>query len=222
MYEIKLFSPTHVFFFVHNNKTDSFVVAGAGTYTTKDSQYLETLQFANFEFNPDGYRLSQKVIADTFYQSGISTNTDGTQTPNYHKFIKLKSLKEYNGPHVGTWSQVSSSYQEADGTSGSTTSATHTRYQLITPTHWMRINMKGKNFESAFGGTYTLKDNQVLLRIEFASVPQLKGVTSTIAQRLDNNKLYWSGKVTDNSGKVVSQYTDVFERASPLPVRVTR
>jgi hypothetical protein len=47
--EIKIISPTHVFFIVLNK--DSFAYAGAGIYTIEGNKYTEHLQYANVDIS---------------------------------------------------------------------------------------------------------------------------------------------------------------------------
>jgi hypothetical protein len=47
--EVKIISPTHVFFIVLNK--DSFAYAGAGTYTIEGNKYTEHLQYANVDIS---------------------------------------------------------------------------------------------------------------------------------------------------------------------------
>lgn len=86
--------------------------------------------------------------------------------------------KENHGPHVGTWNQLSSSFAMADGTKGSHTNATHIHYQIITPTHWMRIILHNNQFKNAFGGTYTMEGDKIIATVDNGSAPGMKGTTA--------------------------------------------
>ncbi len=208
--EIKVISPTHVFFMVFNK--DSFMYAGAGTYSIEGNKYTENLEYANFDFSSmKGFSFDYDVQGDKFMQKGILTMPDGTPQPINHTFTRVKSDKAYDGPHVGTWNQLSSSFTEENGNKGSHTNATHIRFQIITPTHWMRISTADNKFENAFAGTYTIDGNKMDFRIEYASFPAV-GSTAEITQRFEGNKAYWSGIVKDANGKQTIQFDDVFER----------
>jgi hypothetical protein len=208
--EIKIISPTDVFFMVFVK--DSFAVAGAGTYDTENNKYTEHLQYSNVDFSRiKGLTFDYNVQGDTFIQTGTLIMADGTQAPINHHFSRVKTDHAYNGPHVGTWKQLSSSYTDANGTKGSHTNATHIRYQIITPTHWMRISMANNQFENAFGGTYVLYGDKVIGNIDYASFPS-KGVVATWTERVEGNKLYASGVANDPTGKQLVQFEDVFER----------
>lgn len=213
--EIKIISPTHVFFYVQNKMRDSFAYAGAGTYTVNQNQYTEHLQHANFELQGGKGTFDYRVQGDTFHQKGVLVMADGTKGNVSHTFMRVKEPKRFEGAHVGTWNQLSSSYTSGDGSKGAHTNATHIRYQIITPTHWMRISKANNNFENAFGGTYTLEGNKMNVKIDYGSIPHIKGATVEITQRVEGNKLYWTGIGKDADGKKNIQFEDVFERVSP-------
>ena len=92
------------------------------------------------------------------------------------------------------------------------TNATHIRYQIITPTHWMRISLANGKFENAFGGTYTTSGDKQIIKVDFASDPSLLGATAELTQTFEGNKMTVSGPVKDAQGKQVNDITDVFER----------
>lgn len=211
--EIKIISPTHVFFFVHYLKPDTFAHAGAGTYTVSGDKYTENMQYADFDFGDAGNTYTYKVEGDKFYQKGVLTFKSGRQVSIDHVFTRVKSDKAFNGPHVGTWNQISSSFTMANGQKGTHTNATHIRYQVITPTHWMRISYANGKFENVFGGTYTLNGNEMNSSIDFSSLPFFGGTTA-IKQRQEGDKMYWSGVAKDRNGGLIVQFDDVFERVT--------
>ena len=209
--EIKIISPTHVFFIVLNK--DSFLFAGAGTYTIEGNKYTEHLQYANFDFSAmKGFTFDYNVQGDKFMQKGILTMPDGSQAPINHTFTRVKSDKAYDGPHVGTWNQLSSTYTDTSGAKHSHTNATHIRFQIVTSTHWMRISMHENKFENAMEGTYTMDGNKWKVTIDNASFPATGLAVEITSRQGGNNKMYWSGTVKDASGKQTNQFEDVFER----------
>jgi hypothetical protein len=155
--EIKIISPTHFFFYTRNTKEDTLTHTGAGTYTTNANKYTENLLYGNFDVKGLIAEYEYQVQGDRFKQKGILIFGDGTKVNINETYTKVNTGKGYNGPHVGTWNQLSSSFTMGDGTKQSHTNATHIRYQIITPTHWMRISMQNNQFENAFGGTYTME-----------------------------------------------------------------
>jgi hypothetical protein len=208
--EIKIISPTHVFFMVFNK--DSFLYAGAGTYTVEGNKYTEHMQYANFDFSTmKGFTFDYDVQGDKFMQKGTLTMPDGSQAPINHTFTRVKSDKAYDGAHVGTWNQLSSTYTDTSGTKHSHTNATHIRFQIVTPTHWMRISMRENKFENAMEGTYTMDGNKWKVMFDNASFPA-SGLNVDITSRQEGNKMYWSGTVKDASGRQTNQFEDVFER----------
>jgi hypothetical protein len=212
--ETKIISPTHVFFYVRNTKEDTMAYSGAGTYTTKGDKYTEHLQYANFKLKDSKPEFTFKVQGGLLKQQGKVVFADGTIANVNHTFTKVQGDKMNNGSHVGTWNQLSSSFTMPDGTKESHTNATHIRYQIITPTHWMRISLQNNQFENAFGGTYTMDGNKMVAKIDYGSMPGMKGAIVDITQRVEGNKLYWSGMVKDATGKQIGQFEDVFERVS--------
>ncbi len=212
--EIKIISPTHVFFYTRNTKGDTLAHTGAGTYTTNGNKYVEYMQYGNFETKGLKAEYNYEVGEDQFRQYGVLTLGDGTSYDINETYTRVKADQEYNGAHVGTWNQLSSSFTTEDGTKGSHTNATHIRYQIITPTHWMRISMANGQFENAFGGIYTMEGDKISSTVDFGSMPGIKGTTVEITQRIDGNKMYWSGKGKSANGSGTFQFNDVFERVA--------
>lgn len=210
--EIKIFSPSHVFFIVRNLKGD-VLATGAGTYDLTETMFSEKLQYANFETKGIKSDYNYQVKGENLTQVGTLVLADGTQVPIDHTFSRVKAGKGYDGPHVGTWNQVSSTFRGADGTQGAHTNATHIRYQIITPTHWMRISTANGKFENAFGGTYTLQGDQVIPKIEYGTQPE--NVSSiAIKQKIDGNRMLWNGVMKNAQGQKVFEWEDVFERVA--------
>jgi hypothetical protein len=209
--EIKLISPTHVFFFAKNPTNDSFSVAGAGTYTLIGNQFTENLQYATFDLKDIKATYNYNVQGNKFTQEGTLVLSDTVRIPINHTFTRIEGAMQNSGKQIGTWNQLSSSYLNDDGTKASHTNTTHVRYQIITPTHWMRISLANGKFENAFGGTYTITGDKMMAKIDFASMP-IVGSTAELTQKFEGNKLTWTGIVKDAQGKKVNEITDVFER----------
>jgi hypothetical protein len=146
-------------------------------------------------------------------QKGTLTMPDGTEAQVNHTFTRVKSDKAYDGPHLGTWNQLSSTYTDDSGHKQSHTNATHIRFQIVTPTHWMRISMHENKFENAMEGTYTKEGDKWKVMFDNASFPA-SGLDVEITSRQEGNKLYWSGTVKDANGKQTNQFEDVFERVN--------
>ena len=210
--EIKLISPTHVFFFVRNPAIDSFSVAGAGTYTLSGNQYTENLQYGSFDVKGIKATYNYSAQNNEFKQQGTLVLGDGTQYPINHTFTRVEGATQNSGKQIGTWNQLSSSFLDGNGAKMSHTNATHIRYQIITPTHWMRISLANGKFENAFGGTYSMNGDKSMIKIDFASDPSLLGATAELTQKFQGKKMTVSGPVKDAQGKQINDITDVFER----------
>jgi hypothetical protein len=209
-YEIKLISPTHVFFYVKSMVNDSAFATGAGTYTLSGNQYTENLQYASFDVKGIKATYDYSVQGNKMKQQGTLVLADGTKIPINHTFTRIEDVKQNPGKHVGTWNQLSSTYNTGND-SGSHTNATHIRYQIITPTHWLRISMANGAFENAFGGTYTANGDKVTMKVDFASFP-ITGATVELTQRFENNRMFVKGTGKDAQGKQLVEFEDVFER----------
>ncbi|HSI76060.1 MAG TPA: hypothetical protein VK957_09195 [Lunatimonas sp.] len=221
--EIKIFTPTHFMFFIQNLKVDSLTNGGGGTYSATENKLTENLMavdYTSFLSEEEQYKQMKaeydiKVEGDKFYQTGNFIISDTSQVPINHVFVRIKTNKSApDNPALGAWNQLSSSGTSSDGNKWSHTNASHTRFQLITPTHWIRTSAIDKTFESIMGGSYTVTGNKMTGKLEFASFP-LDGSAAEITQRVEGNKLYWSGIIKDKEGKQVMTFEDVFEKAIP-------
>jgi hypothetical protein len=219
--EIKIFTPTHFMFFIQDLKVDSINGGGGGTYSATANRLTENLMavdFSSFLSEVEQYKQMKaeyaiKVEGDKFYQTGTFIISDTSQIPINHEFVKIKSNNSApDNPALGAWNQLSSSGISSDGKKWSHTNATHTRFQLITPTHWIRTSAIDKNLENRIGGSYSMEGNKIIAKMDFASFP-LDGSFAEITQRVEGNKLYWSGIVRDREGNQVMTFEDEFERA---------
>lgn len=208
--EIKIISPTHVFFFIRNVITDSFVNAGAGTYTLSPNQYTENLQYGSFDVKGIKASFNYNVQGNKMKQEGTLILGDGTQYQINHTFTRVEGVPQNSGKQIGTWNQLSSKFNAGNGEQ-SHTNATHIRYQIITPTHWMRISLANGAFENAFGGTYTVTGDKMIFNVDFASIP-IEGATADLTMRFEGNKMIMRGTVKGKAGNKINEIEDVFER----------
>ncbi len=218
MRETKIITPTHYMLIQHMVRNDSviFNTSHAGTVKIEGNKYIETptitsaatLDIAKTDF-------TWKVKGDQFIQAGTITLPDG-------KKIVLDELvfKKVNGPStnsknptVGTWNQLSSEFTLFDGTKGSHTSPSVTRFDIITPTHWARIAHRDSKFESAFIGSYVVQNDKIKLTGNNVSSSTPNNNQIELTYRVDNNKLYVKGTATNPEGKKL-KWSDVFEKAS--------
>lgn len=211
--ETKIITPTHYILFTERKQGDSLVFdkAIAGTIRVEGNKYIETPVYFSDEAHGKGKtNFTYKLDGNTFIQAGTVITPEGkTATIDELVFKKVKETNAPTHPAIGTWNQLSSSGTGTDGQKWSHTNATHIRFQIITPSHWMRISYKDNKFENAMGGTYHIEGNKVHPGFEMASFPA-EEFTAEITQRVEGNKLYWSGMVTDAKGKMT--FDDVFER----------
>lgn len=214
MQEVKLISPTHVFFIVNSLVNDTAFAAGAGAYTLSGNQYTENLEYASFDVKGIKATYDYGVQGNKMTQQGTLVLADGTQIPISHTFTRIEGVKQNPGRHVGTWNQLSSTFLNDSGTKTSHTNTTHIRYQMVTPTHWMRMSLANGKFENAFGGTYTIEGDKMIIKVDFTSDPGLRGATAELTQRFSGNRVTVSGPVKNAQGQKVNEITDVFERVA--------
>ncbi|MDQ3292410.1 MAG: hypothetical protein M3Q05_14070 [Bacteroidota bacterium] len=213
---VKIITPTHWMGYTETVKGDSsnFVLSHGGTYTLNGNKYIENIQVASWEdYDKVKTDYTFRVDGDKFYMKGTLTLADGSKMAVDEVWQKVKPEKSFaTNPSIGTWNQLSSSYTLADGKKDSHTNATATRFQVITPTHWIRISHRNKKFEEAMFGTYTMQGNKIYPKLEYASFPFNKSDKAEITQRVENNKLYWDGTIKDATGKTTLTFSDVFQK----------
>lgn len=221
--EIKIFTPTHFMYFIQDLNVDSLTNGGGGTYSATANKLIENLMavdYTTFLSEEEQYKNMKaeydiKVDGDKLFQTGTFIISDTSQIPINHEFVRIKTDKAAaDNPALGAWNQLSSSGISANGDKWSHTNATHTRFQLITPTHWIRTSAIDKEFENMMGGSYTMEGNKIIAKLDFASFP-LDGSLAEITQKVEGNKLYWSGVLKDKEGKQVMTFEDVFEKVMP-------
>jgi hypothetical protein len=221
MSETKIFSPTHFMYIASTVKGDSMLFnrAVAGTWRVEGNKYFEIPTMSSQE-GPDKSKteFTWKVEGDKFIRQGVIIQPDGKKmTIDELVFQRVDDKNAPKNPGIGTWNQLSSSGQGANGEKWSHTNATHIRFQLVSPTHWMRMSFQNNVFENAMGGTYHIKGNKVHPTFQLVSSP-MDVNSAEVIQRVEGNKLYWSGTVKDIYGKT-STFEDVFEKA---PVKTSK
>jgi hypothetical protein len=217
--EIKIITPTHYMLIAQDVIGDSLVFnrSHAGTVKFDGDIYIESPVIASWEnHKPLSRPFNWKVEGDKFIQWGIITREDG-KTATLHELVfqRLKGNASYlQNPSNGTWDQLSSNYTLANGKKESHTRETATRFQIITPTHWMRISHRQNKFESAMGGAYSMAGNKVYPVIEFASFPVSTDGKMEFTQRIEGDKLFISGVSLLNNGNKFT-WNDEFQRVTP-------
>lgn len=213
--ETKIITPTHYMLIAMDVRGDSLVFnrSYAGTIRLDGNKYIESpLQASVQIFDNVKTDFTWKIEGDLFTQSGTFTRPDGKKIVLHAMvFKRVKTPSSYpNNPAIGTWSQLSSSYTNFDGTKESHTSETTTRFQIITPTHWMRISHRNKKFEHAIGGTYTYAAGKTYPVLLYASTVVYSG-KAEITERVKKDKLHVSGVMIAPDGRK-HIWEDVFQK----------
>jgi hypothetical protein len=214
--EIKIITPTHYILIAHDVEGDSLIFnrTYAGAVKVEGEKYIETPLYSSLPiFDNVTADFKWKIENERFIQSGLIVRPDGKKIILEELvFKRVKTDQDFQkNPAIGTWNQLSSSFTNTDGTTGSHTNDTHTRFQIITPTHWMRISHHGDDFEHVMGGTYTLKNGKNYSTIEFASFPLPKPLNTELKDEIKEGKLHQRGIQKLNDGKKLT-WSDVFER----------
>lgn len=214
--ETKIITPTHYILIATDVVGDSlaFNRSYAGKVEVKGSNYIETPTISSLQiFENVKTDYTWKLDGDKFIQSGTVIRPDGKKVlVEALVFRRVKTRSSYpKNPAIGTWDQVSSSYRNFDGTTDRHTRETAQRLHIITPSHWMRISQRGNKFEHAMMGTYTMKGKSTMPVIEYSSVGVAKGNTVQMTERIEGDKLFVQGVMTNPSGQKFT-WDDVFER----------
>ncbi|CAN5618052.1 hypothetical protein BH23BAC1_BH23BAC1_04310 [soil metagenome] len=216
---VKIITPTHWVVYAENIKGSEteFIRAHGGTYTITGKNYIENIEVASWDdYGKEKTDFTFKIVGDKFYQKGSLILADGTVYPIDEVWNKVKTPNSYdNNPSVGTWDQLSSHYTMANGTTDSHTNATATRFQIITPTHWMRISHRDNKFENFMGGTYNIYGNKVYPNFEFISYPTVNFRNLEIDQRVEGDKMYWNGFAKSLDGEETFSFEDEFQLVVP-------
>ena len=216
MRETKIITPTHYMLIQHTVKGDSviFSAAHAGTVKFEGNKYIETPTVTSLTTNGTPKTdFTWKVKGDQFIQAGTITMPDGRKImldELVFKKVKNASVNPKN-PIVGTWNQLSSEFINYDGTIGSHTPPTVTRFWLMTPTHYMLIGHRDNKFEYAYGGSYLVQKDKIVPNVTVASFNITKGTKYNLSYRMNGNKLYTNGTAINAQGKKMT-WSDVFEK----------
>ncbi len=214
--ETKIITPTHYILIATDVIGDSlaFNRSYAGTVAVKGNKYIETPTISSLQlFDNVKTDYTWKIEGDKFIQSGSVVRPDGKKVfleALVFRRIRTKMTYPHN-PAIGTWDQISSSYKTFDGATDKHTRETAQRLHVITPSHWMRISQRGGKFEHAMMGTYTIDGKSTIPVIQYSSIGVTSGNTIQIKERVDGNKLFVQGVMTNSSGQKFT-WDDVFER----------
>ena len=221
--EIKVITPTHYMLIAQGVKGDSLIFhrSLAGTVSFEGDKYAETQTVGSWDdFKTATYTFDWKVNRDKFVQSGTITLDDGkTITLDELLFQRVMSKNSYPGnPSIGTWEQLSSNYTTPDGKNESHTNATATRFEIVTPTHIMRLSHRDNKFESATASTYRMEKNRMYVTLDVASFPFDKDFKFELMDRIEGDKRYTSGVFTPAKGNKMA-WNDLFQKVGPVVIK---
>jgi hypothetical protein len=220
---MKIITPTHYMLIAHNVKGDSLIFnrSHAGDVILNGNKYIETLKTASWDgLIPTTCTFYWKVEGDKLIKYGSIACEDGkTATQEMMVFKRVNGATSYpNNPANGTWDQLSSSFTLPDGKQGSHTRETATRFQIFSPTHWFRMHHRDGKFESVMAGPYTMKGKKLFPELEAASFPINKQDKVELNQRVEGDKLYVSGKLVYQNGKIMT-WDDVFQKVEAETIK---
>jgi hypothetical protein len=219
---VKIITPTHWIVFIEAFQGDSskFEMAHGGTYTLTGHKYIEHITVASWA-NPGKAKTDftyYEAADNTFLQKGTVTLGDGTVIPIDEVWQKVTDAKPNpDFPAIGTWNRLSYSTISADGKKKSPAPAATTCFEIITPTHWMRISHRNNKFERASGGSYTAAGNKAFPKVEFASSPFNKNEKIEATQKVSGDKRYNTVVILGPDGKRISAVEEVLEKVNAKP-----
>lgn len=210
----KIITPTHWAILIDSINSHAFVRAHGGTYTITGTKYIEQLNVASWDNKGDlsFTDYTYKVEGDKFYQNGTLILSDGNVVAIDEVWQKVSTAPSNpNYPAIGAWDLVSSSLTWGDGKKDNDM---FNRFEIITPTHWIRISHRNHEFESAMGGTYTAEGNKANMKVKFASFPinEIDKIEAT--DKVSRNKRISTGIITAPGGKTIATFEDVYKEAA--------
>ena len=183
--ETKIITPTHYMLIAWDVEKDSLIFnrTMAGKVRMEGEKYIETPTQASVQiFENVQVDFKWKLEGDIFTQSGTIVRPDKkTVVLEALIFQRVKDVKPHKkNPGIGTWNQLSGHYTTTDGKTNSSFDESDTRLLIVTPTHWMRMDHKNKEFQGALYGTYTLNGDSVLAHLDYSTYPIKKGEQITV------------------------------------------
>lgn len=214
----KIITPSHWMVFTENiaGEKRQFAHAQGGTYTQDGKNYIERFTVASWDITDrEVTGFTFKVEGNTFYQEGIFIMGNASIIPINEEWHKVTTAPSHpDNPAIGTWNRLSVSVTRDEGTPESATHETAPCFELITPTHWIRLSRRDGKFESVMGGSYTMEGQKVYPKTEFASFPIPQEEKMGITQKILFDRRYTSGMITGPDGKRISAFEEVFQRAA--------
>jgi hypothetical protein len=213
----KIITPTHWAIFIETLPGQKLVRTHGGTYTLNDKKYIEQLDVASWENKSDlsFTDYDYTVEGDKFYQKGTLVLSDGSVMPIdevWQKVSTARSNPDY--PAIGTWNLASAAFTGENGQTEKFADGSFTRFEIITPTHWIRISHRDQQFESAMGGTYTAEGSKATLKVGFASFPLNKIDRIEVNEKVSRNERKSSGIMAGPAGKQIAAFEEVYRKAT--------
>jgi hypothetical protein len=224
--EYKIITPTH--YMLISNRIDdgqaAFDYSLAGSVQIAGNRYIEIPELASrTENTPVSTDFSWELDTNGhLIQRGTVILANGSEVKlDELVFRRVESPDEYpNHPGIGVWNQLSSSYSMPDGTIETHSNETTIRFQIFTPTHWMRFSQRDGQFENVMGGTYRMEGEKLYPKFEFGNFSPHPSHTYEVSQKLEGDKLHFNGTARDAEGKTLTSFQDVFQKIDQLPAEV--
>lgn len=214
--ETKIITPTHYMLIAWDVDNDSltFNRTMAGQVRLENEKYIEIPTHASVQiFENVEANFTWKLEGDVFTQSGTIRRPDGKVVvleALVFKRVKNSDARK-NNPAIGTWRQVAASYTTPEGKNQSTLNPGDTRLLVVTPTHWMRMDLKNKKFDGVQYGTYTSQADNIVSQMEFSTYPFKKGERHQFTQKVTGNRLLITSSGKTPQGESAT-FHDVFEK----------
>lgn len=204
--QYKIITPTHWMYITKDIASDT-IRQGAdfGEYTLSGNKYVEKLEGATTDY-------IVKVEGDKFYQRGHVILNDGRKAYLDEVYKKVPGVVNTNKSFIGTWNSVSSYHME--GTNKVMGEAGLKQVQIITPTHFMNVEMKDQKLDRVMLGSYTITNNKIIPEIILATLPTDPNLKIEVTNQVQGDKLISTGSATwSNGGK--SEWGTTFQKLSP-------
>ncbi|GEO04041.1 hypothetical protein AAE02nite_17050 [Adhaeribacter aerolatus] len=204
--QYKIITPTHWMFIVKNIASDT-VSQGAnfGEYTLTGNKYVEKVQGATTDY-------TVRVEGDKFYMKGALITDDGRKAYFDEVYKKVPGVVNTNKSIIGTWDLISS--YRMDGANKVMDETGIKQIQIISPTHFMNVEIKGQKLDKIMLGSYTTANNKTLPKIILATLPIDPNLKIEVTNQVQGDKLISTGSATwSNGGK--SEWGNTFQKLSP-------
>ena len=192
--ETKIITPTHYMLIAWDVDDDSLMFnrTMTGQVRLEGRKYIEVPSHASVQiFENLKVDFAWQLEGDIFTQSGTIVRPDGkTVVLEALKFRRVTDVPaQEKNPAIGTWSQLTGEYQTGDGQTHAAFGESDQRLLIVTPTHWMRMDLKNKKFDGVLFGTYDVEGDTLSTTMNFATYPFKKGEQSKFVQRVTGGKL---------------------------------